>query len=439
MTHTTDANERMNRPLEVVDPAISNLLREEAVRQATGLELIPSENLVSEAVLEAMGSVFTNKYAEGYPGKRYYGGCEFADQVEQLAIDRAKAIFGAEHANVQAHSGTSANVAVYMSTLQPGDTVLGMNLSHGGHLTHGHPLNFSGRMYKFIAYGVRKEDERIDYDEIDRLAQEHKPKMIVAGASAYSRIIDFERIGKTAKAAGALFFVDMAHIAGLVAAGMHPSPVPHADIVSTTTHKTLRGPRGGLVLSKAAFAKEIDKLTFPGTQGGPLVHIIAAKAVCFKEVMEPSFAEYQKQVVRNAQALAAAVAQRGFRIVTGGTDNHVFLVEVHSRGITGTDAEKALDRAGITVNKNSIPFDPLPPMKGGGIRLGSPSVTTRGMHEAEMELIGGWVADVLGAIGNTEKEQSVRKQVAELAGRFPIYGARTQGGAKRVEHAAHGV
>lgn len=439
MTNTTDANERMNRPLEVVDPAISNLLREEAVRQATGLELIPSENLVSEAVLEAMGSVFTNKYAEGYPGKRYYGGCEFADQVEQLAIDRAKAIFGAEHANVQAHSGTSANVAVYMSTLQPGDTVLGMNLSHGGHLTHGHPLNFSGRMYKFVAYGVRKEDERIDYDEIDRLAQEHKPKMIVAGASAYSRIIDFERIGKTAKAVGALFFVDMAHIAGLVAAGVHPSPVPHADIVSTTTHKTLRGPRGGLVLSKAAFAKEIDKLTFPGTQGGPLVHIIAAKAVCFKEAMEPSFAEYQKQVVRNATALAAALAKRGFRIVTGGTDNHVFLVEVHSRGITGTDAEKALDRAGITVNKNSIPFDPLPPMKGGGIRLGSPSVTTRGMHEAEMELIGGWIADVLGAIGNAETEQSVRKQVAELAGRFPIYGARTQGGAKRVEHAAHGV
>jgi glycine hydroxymethyltransferase len=439
LTHTTDANERMNRPLEVVDPAIANLLREEAVRQATGLELIPSENLVSEAVLEAMGSVFTNKYAEGYPGKRYYGGCEFADQVEQLAIDRAKEIFGAEHANVQAHSGTSANVAVYMSTLQPGDTVLGMNLSHGGHLTHGHPLNFSGRMYKFVAYGVRKEDERIDYDEIDRLAQEHKPKMIVAGASAYSRVIDFERIAKAAKAAGALFFVDMAHIAGLVAAGVHPSPVPHADIVSTTTHKTLRGPRGGLVLSKAAFAKEIDKLTFPGTQGGPLVHTIAAKAVCFKEAMEPSFAEYQKQVVRNAQALAAAVAQRGFRIVTGGTDNHVFLVEVHSRGITGTDAEKALDRAGITVNKNSIPFDPLPPMKGGGIRLGSPSVTTRGMHEAEMELIGGWIADVLGAIGKTETEQSVRKQVAELAGRFPIYAARTQGGAKRVEYAARGV
>jgi glycine hydroxymethyltransferase len=424
MTHTTDSNQRMNRPLDAVDPAIAQLLREEARRQATGLELIPSENLVSEAVLEAMGSIFTNKYAEGYPGKRYYGGCEYADKVEQLAIDRAKELFGAEHANVQAHSGTSANVAVYMSTLQPGDTVLGMNLSHGGHLTHGHPLNFSGRMYKFVAYGVRKEDELIDYDEIDKLAREHKPKMIVAGASAYARIIDFARIAQAAKSVGALFFVDMAHIAGLVAAGVHPSPVPHADIVSTTTHKTLRGPRGGLVLSKAAFAKELDKLTFPGTQGGPLVHTIAAKAVCLQEAMETGFKEYQQQVVRNARALAAAIAKRGFRIVTGGTDNHLFLVEVHSRGITGTDAEKALDRAGITVNKNSIPFDPLPPMKGGGIRLGSPSVTTRGMLEPEMEQIGGWIADILGAIGDTAKEQSVRQQVAALAAKFPIYAAR---------------
>jgi len=435
MTNTTDSNDRMNRSLDAVDPAIAELLRDEARRQATGLELIPSENLVSEAVLEAMGSIFTNKYAEGYPGKRYYGGCEYADQVEQLAIDRAKQLFGAEHANVQAHSGTSANVAVYMSTLQPGDTVLGMNLSHGGHLTHGHPLNFSGRMYKFVAYGVRKEDERIDYDEIDKLAQEHKPKMIVAGASAYARVIDFARIAKAAKSVGALFFVDMAHIAGLVAAGVHPSPVPHADIVSTTTHKTLRGPRGGLVLSKAAFAKELDKLTFPGTQGGPLVHTIAAKAVCLKEAMEPGFKEYQQQVVRNAKALAAAVAKRGFRIVTGGTDNHLFLVEVHSRGITGTDAEKALDRAGITVNKNSIPFDPLPPMKGGGIRLGSPSVTTRGMREPEMAQIGGWIADVLSAIGDTAKEQSVRQQVAALAGQFPIYAARMIRNTEQAEHA----
>jgi glycine hydroxymethyltransferase len=435
MSKTTAADERMNRPLEEVDAPIAELLKEEAKRQATGLELIPSENLVSEAVLEAMGSIFTNKYAEGYPGKRYYGGCEFADKVEQLAIDRAKELFGAEHANVQAHSGTSANVAVYMATLQPGDTVLGMNLSHGGHLTHGHPLNFSGRMYKFVAYGVRKDNEQIDYDEIDRLAREHKPKMIVAGASAYARVIEFERIARAAKAVGALFFVDMAHIAGLVAAGVHPSPVPHADIVSTTTHKTLRGPRGGMVLCKAAFAKEIDKLTFPGTQGGPLVNTIAAKAACLKEAMEPGFKEYQQQVVANARVMAATIAKRGFRIVSGGTDNHLFLIEVHSRGITGTDAEKALDRAGITVNKNSIPFDPLPPMKGGGIRLGSPSITTRGMRETEMEQIGGWISDILGHIGDAAVEQSVRKQVEELAGRFPIYEARVQGRRVRADHA----
>ena len=426
---TTEANSRMQRPLDKDDPQIADLLREEAVRQATGLELIPSENLVSEAVLEAMGSIFTNKYAEGYPGKRYYGGCEVADKVEQLAIDRAKQLFGADHANVQAHSGTSANVAVYMSALKPGDTVLGMALAHGGHLTHGHPLNFSGRMYKFVEYHVRQEDERIDYDEIEKLAQEHKPKMIVAGASAYSRIIEFERVAKVAKAVGAIFFVDMAHIAGLVAAGVHPSPVPHADIVSTTTHKTLRGPRGGMVLSRAAFAKEIDKLTFPGTQGGPLVHTIAAKAVCFKEAMEPSFIEYQKQVAANAKALANAISRHGFRVVSGGTDNHVFLVEVHPRGITGSDAEKALDRAGITVNKNAIPFDPLPPMKAGGIRLGSPSVTTRGMKEPEMELIANGVAEVLTHMGDASVEQKVRKQVAELAARFPIYESRTRAAA----------
>jgi glycine hydroxymethyltransferase len=423
---TTEANTRMQRPLDKVDPQIADLLREEAVREATGLELIPSENLVSEAVLEAMGSIFTNKYAEGYPGKRYYGGCEVADKVEQLAIDRAKQLFAADHANVQAHSGTSANVAVYMSTLKPGDTVLGMALAHGGHLTHGHPLNFSGRMYKFVEYRVKQDTERIDYDEIEKLAQEHQPKMIVAGASAYSRIIEFERIAKVAKAVGAIFFVDMAHIAGLVAAGVHPSPVPHADIVSTTTHKTLRGPRGGMVLSKASFAKEIDKLTFPGTQGGPLVHTIAAKAVCFKEAMEPSFIEYQKQVATNAKALANAISRHGFRVVSGGTDNHVFLIEVHPRGITGSDAEKALDRAGITVNKNAIPFDPLPPMKAGGIRLGSPSVTTRGMKEPEMELIANGVAEVLTHIGDAAVEQKVRKQVAELAARFPIYESRTR-------------
>ena len=424
---TTEANERMKRPLEAVDEQIASILLDEAQRQATGLELIPSENLVSEAVLEAMGSIFTNKYAEGYPGKRYYGGCEFADKAEQLAIDRARELFGAEHANVQAHSGTSANVAVYMSMLQPGDTVLGMALAHGGHLTHGHPLNFSGRMYKFVEYHVRRDTEQIDYDEIEQLAHQHKPKMIVAGASAYPRVIDFERIAKIARSVDAVFFVDMAHIAGLVAAGVHPSPVPHADIVSTTTHKTLRGPRGGLVLCRSAFAKEIDKLTFPGTQGGPLVHIIAAKAVCLKEAMEPGFKEYQKQVAVNAKAMANGVAKRGFRVVSGGTDNHLFLIEVHPRGITGSDAEKALDRAGITVNKNAIPFDPLPPMKAGGIRLGSPSVTTRGMKEPEMELIGDWIADVLSHIGDAEVEQKVRKQVAELAARFPIYEARMKG------------
>jgi glycine hydroxymethyltransferase len=426
---TTEANARMQRPLDSVDPDIAEILREEARRQATGLELIPSENIVSEAVLEAMGSIFTNKYAEGYPGKRYYGGCEFADKAEQLAIDRAKQLFGADHANVQAHSGTSANVAVYMSVLKPGDTVLGMALAHGGHLTHGHPLNFSGRMYKFVEYHVRQDNEQIDYDEIEKLAHEHKPKMIVAGASAYSRIIDFERMAKVAKAVDALFFVDMAHIAGLVAAGVHPSPVPHADIVSTTTHKTLRGPRGGLVLCKSGFAKELDKLTFPGTQGGPLVHTIAAKAVCLKEAMEPSFQQYQRQVAANAKALANAIAQRGFRIVAGGTDNHLFLIEVHPRGITGSDAEKALDRAGITVNKNAIPFDPLPPMKAGGIRLGSPSVTTRGMREPEMELIGTRIAEILTRIGDTAVEQKVRNQVAELAARFPVYESRLAGAA----------
>jgi glycine hydroxymethyltransferase len=435
MTQTTDANNRMNRPLDTVDPQIAELLREEAKRQATGLELIPSENLVSEAVLEAMGSIFTNKYAEGYPGKRYYGGCEHADKVEQLAIDRAKELFGAEHANVQAHSGTSANVAVYMATLKPGDTVLGMNLSHGGHLTHGHPLNFSGRMYKFVAYGVRQEDERIDYDEVEKLAHEHKPRMLVAGASAYSRVIDFERLGKIAKAVDAIFFVDMAHIAGLVAAGVHPSPVPHADIVSTTTHKTLRGPRAGMVLCRAGYAKEIDRLTFPGMQGGPLVHMIAAKAVCLKEAMEAGFRDYQKQVVANARALAASIAKQGFRIVTGGTDNHLFLIELHSRGLTGSDAEKALDRAGITVNKNAIPFDPLPPMKAGGIRLGSPSITTRGMREPEMEQIGAWIAEVLLHIGDAATEQRVRKQVADLATRFPIYEWRMTRRSERVEHA----
>ena len=421
MTQTKEAYAQMNRPLREVDPDIAEIIDLETRRQATGLELIPSENLVSEAVLEAMGSVLTNKYAEGYPGKRYYGGCEYVDRAEQLAIDRAKQLFGAEHANVQPHSGTQANIAVYMAALQPGDVVLGMNLAHGGHLTHGHPLNFSGKTYKFVAYGVRQDTERIDYDEIERLAAEHKPKMIVAGASAYSRIIDFERMAAIAASCGAVLFVDMAHIAGLVAAGIHPSPLPHADFVSTTTHKTLRGPRAGLVMCRQKWAKDLDRVVFPGTQGGPLMHTIAAKAVCLKEAMQPEFREYQKQVVANTRALAEGLAKRGFRIVSGGTDNHLFLVDVHSRGLTGKDAQAALDRAAITLNKNAIPFDTTPPMTAGGIRLGSPSVTTRGMREPEMDRIAGWIAEVLGHLGDAGVEQRVRAEVAELAARFPLY------------------
>src|SRR5580692_8062084 len=418
---TRQALDRMNRPLREVDPEIAEIIREETQREQTGLELIPSENFVSEAVLEAAGSVLTNKYAEGYPGKRYYGGCEFVDVAEQLAIDRAKALFGAEHANVQPHSGTQANIAVYMTALQPGDTVLGMNLAHGGHLTHGHPLNFSGKTYKFVPYGVSKETETIDYDELDRLAQEHKPKMIVAGASAYSRVIDFARMAQIAKTVDALLFVDMAHIAGLIATGVHPSPVPHADFVSTTTHKTLRGPRGGLILCREKYAKDLDRSTFPGIQGGPLMHIIAAKAVCLKEAAEPGFAEYQRQVVANARALAAAVARRGFRIVSGGTDNHLFLVDVNCRGLTGSVAQPALDRSGITVNKNSIPFDPLPPLKAGGIRMGTPAVTTRGMLEPEMARIALWIAEVLSHLGDAERERRIRAEVAEFAVQFPLY------------------
>jgi glycine hydroxymethyltransferase len=415
---------RMNLPLREVDPDIAEIIKLEGRRQAEGLELIPSENFVSEAVLQAAGSVLTNKYAEGYPGKRYYGGCEFVDRAEVLAIERAKKLFGAEHANVQPHSGSQANTAVYMSTLQPGDTVLGMNLAHGGHLTHGHPLNFSGRMYKFVPYGVTRETELIDYDEVDRLAREHKPKMIVAGASAYSRVFDFARFAEIAKAVGALLFVDMAHIAGLVAAGVHPSPVPHADFVSTTTHKTLRGPRGGLILCKTQYAKELDKLMFPGIQGGPLMHTIAAKAVCLKEAMEPKFRAYQEQVVINARALAAEMAKHGFRIVSGGTDNHLFLVDIQSRGLTGKDAQPGLDRAGITVNKNAIPFDPLPPMTASGIRMGTPAITTRGMCEADMEKIAAWIAEVLMHLGDGEIETRVRGEIAVFTSQFPLYAGR---------------
>jgi glycine hydroxymethyltransferase len=413
--------QRMSRPLDEVDPDIAGAIRDEVRRQATGIELIPSENFVSEAVLEAMGSVMANKYAEGYGAKRYYGGCEFVNNAEQLAIDRAKQLFGAEHVNVQPHSGAQANMAVYLATLKPGDTVLGMSLAHGGHLTHGHPLNFSGMTYKFVAYGVSQQTETIDYDDLDRLAQEHKPKMVVVGASAYSRIIDFPRMEKIARSVGAMLFVDMAHIAGLVAAGVHPNPVPHADFVSTTTHKTLRGPRGGMILCREKYAKDIDRSLFPGVQGGPLMHIIAAKAVCFKEALEPGYREYQKQVVANAKALAAGVARRGFRIVSGGTDNHLFLVDLHSRGLTGSAAQPAFDRAGITINKNSIPFDPLPPMKAGGIRVGTPAVTTRGMREPEMEIIAGWIAELLSNLGDEATEKRIRGEVAALGAKFPLY------------------
>jgi glycine hydroxymethyltransferase len=424
MAPDTKDLQRMSRPLEEIDPEIAGVLRDELRRQSTGIELIPSENFVSDAVLEAAGSVLTNKYAEGYGTKRYYGGCEFVNHAEQLAIDRAKTLFGAEHANVQPHSGTQANIAVYMTALQPGDTVLGMNLAHGGHLTHGHPLNFSGKTYKFIAYGVTKDTERIDYDELDRLAREHKPKMVVVGASAYSRIIDFARMGEIARSIGALLFVDMAHIAGLVAAGAHPSPVPHADFVSTTTHKTLRGPRGGMVLCREQFAKDFDRNLFPGIQGGPLMHIIAAKAVCLKEAMEPAFREYGKQVVSNAKALAAGVIKHGYRVVSGGTDNHLFLIDINARGLVGSVAQPAFDRAGITVNKNAIPFDPLPPMKAGGIRVGTPAVTSRGMREPEMEKIARWIAEVLDHLGDEATETRVRGEVAALAAKFPLYSKR---------------
>jgi len=414
----------MNRPLAEVDPDVARAINDEVRREAQGLELIASENFVSEAVLEALGSVLTNKYAEGYPGKRYYGGCENVDRIEQMAIDRAKQIFGAEHVNVQPHAGAQANTAVYMTALQPGDTVLGMNLAHGGHLTHGHPLNFSGKFYKFVPYGVAKETETIDYDALAELAREHKPKMIVAGASAYPRTLDFPRFAAIAQEVGALLFVDMAHIAGLVAAGVHPSPVPHADFVSTTTHKTLRGPRGGMVLCREKWAKELDRVVFPGNQGGPLEHVIAAKAVCLKEAMAPEFTEYQKQVLRNAKALAAAMERSGFRIVSGGTDTHLFLVDLVKRNITGLDAQLALERAGITVNRNAIPFDPNPPYKAGGVRIGSPAVTTRGMGETEMELIAGWIAEVLDHPGDASVESRVRGQVLELTAKFPLYGKR---------------
>ena len=386
-----------------------------------GLELIASENFTYRAVLEATGSVFTNKYAEGYPGRRYYGGCEFVDVVENLAIDRAKKLFGAEHVNVQPHSGSQANMAVYLTVLKPGDTVLGMNLSHGGHLTHGHPLNFSGKYYRIVPYGVRKDSEVIDYDELARLAREHKPKLIIVGASAYPRTIEFDRISKAAKESGALIMVDIAHIAGLVAAGIHPSPVPYAEFVTSTTHKTLRGPRSGLVMCREQFARNLNRAVFPEMQGGPLVHVIAAKAVCFKEAATEEFGKYMRQVVRNAKTLAARIASRNFRIVSGGTDTHLMLVDVFSKGINGQQAEQALEKAGITVNKNTIPFDQNPPLTPSGIRIGTPALTTRGMKEPEMEAIGDWIAAVLDHIGDDTVQKRVRREIETLCERFPLY------------------
>src|SRR5262245_58208625 len=419
--HTTNVRSAHWRTLSETDPEIAAAIRDELNRQNNGLELIASENFVSRAILEAAGSVFTNKYAEGYPGRRYYGGCEYVDVVESLAIARAEALFGADHANVQPHAGAQANMAVYFTVMKPGDTVLGLNLAHGGHLTHGHPLNFSGLLYKVVAYGVKKDDERIDYDELDRLADQHKPKMIIVGASAYPRVIDFARIRAASKRVGAVMVTDMAHIAGLVAAGVHPSPVPHSDFVSSTTHKTLRGPRSGMVLCTQTYAKDLDKAVFPGLQGGPLVHIIAAKATCFKEASEPAFAAYQKQIVANAGALARSLLGAGFRLVSGGTDNHLMLVDVFSKGITGKLAESALHTAGITVNKNAIPFDQNPPMVASGIRIGTPAVTTRGMREPEMDLVADYISRVLAAPDDEGVQTMVKAEVERLCRKFPLY------------------
>jgi glycine hydroxymethyltransferase len=417
-------NSAMSRPLHEVDPQIAAAIDNETRRQHEGLELIASENFVSEAVLEAAGSVFTNKYAEGYPGKRYYGGCEFTDVVEELARERAKKLFGAEHANVQPHSGSQANMGAYFAALQPGDTILGLNLAHGGHLTHGHHLNFSGKTYKVIPYGVTKETETIDYDELERIAEKERPKLIIGGGSAYPRIIDFARMRQIADKIGALYLVDMAHFSGLVAGGAHPSPVPHAHIVTSTTHKTLRGPRSGMILSKQEFAAPIDKVVFPGIQGGPLVHIVAAKAVCFLEASQPEFREYAQQVVANAKVMAEGLAAEGFRIVSDGTDTHLMLVDVFAKGMFGSEAEKVLGEAGITVNKNAIPFDVNPPMKPSGVRIGTPAVTTRGMKEPEMRQIAHWIAEALHHRTDSGMLAKIRKQVLDLAGEFPLYAER---------------
>ncbi|OGW34441.1 MAG: serine hydroxymethyltransferase [Nitrospirae bacterium GWC2_56_14] len=409
--------------LKAADIDVYNAIKGEEERELSKIVLIASENYVSQAVLEAQGSVFTNKYAEGYPNRRYYGGCEFADAVETLAIERAKQLFGCEHVNVQPHSGSTANMAVYFSVLKPGDTILGMALPHGGHLTHGASVSFSGQLYQSFSYGVDKKTELIDYDEVERLATEHKPKMIVAGYSAYSRILDFARFRKIADKVGALLMVDIAHIAGLIAAGVHPSPVPYADFVTTTTHKTLRGPRGGMIMCKEQFGKAVDKVIFPGIQGGPLVHVIAAKAVSFKEALQPEFKEYQTQVKKNAQALSQVLVADGFRIVSGGTDNHLMLVDLTPKGITGNEAEKALDAAGITCNKNSIPYDQKPPVVTSGIRLGTPIVTTRGMREPEMKYIGDLICEVLANHKTPEKVAALKERTKAFCSKFPLFKA----------------
>jgi glycine hydroxymethyltransferase len=413
--------------LEQIDPEVFSAIQKETYRLEQNLELIASENVVSEAVLEAQGCVMTNKYAEGYPGKRYYGGCQFVDEVESLAIARAKELFGADHANVQPHSGTQANMTVYLAVLKPGDSYLGMNLAHGGHLSMGSPVNFSGMLYRVIPYGVSEQTETIDYDELERLAKEHRPKLIVAGASAYPRIIDYARFRKIADAIGAMLMVDMAHIAGLVAAGLHPSPVPHADFVTTTTHKTLRGPRGGMVLCRAEHAKTIDSKVFPGMQGGPLMHVIAAKAVALKEALSPDFKSYQQQIVKNAQALAQALMSQGFRLTSGGTDNHLMLVDLRKSELTGKVAQEALDRARITVNKNAVPFDTRSPFVTSGIRLGTPAVTTRGMKEKEMEQIGDFIVRALNHVADEQALQTVAGKVGELCRKFPVYPERLSG------------
>ena len=407
--------------LKETDPEVYTAIKGEEERELSKIVLIASENYVSNAVLEAQGSVFTNKYAEGYPQKRYYGGCEFADQVESLAIERAKKLFGAEHVNVQPHSGSQANMAVYFSVLQPGDTILGMGLPHGGHLTHGASVSFSGTLYKAFAYGVNKNTELLDYDEVERLAVEHKPKMIVAGYSAYSRILDFPRFRQIADTVGAHLMADVAHIAGLIAAGEHPSPVPYADFVTTTTHKTLRGPRGGMIMCAEKFAKAIDKVVFPGIQGGPLMHVIAGKAVAFKEALQPEFREYQRQVVKNAKALARRLTEDGLRIVSGGTDNHLMLVDLTPKGITGNEAEDALDAAGITVNKNSIPYDQKPPRVTSGIRLGTPIVTTRGMREPEMKIIGDLICEALANVRSPGKLAAIKERTRAFCSKFPLF------------------